>query len=178
MAKPAIGIDFKMTRLFFDRSAVIKATERKERKALGAVGAVIRREARTLVRQRKRPSKRSRGRKTRPSRAGQPPVSWTKPGIRDIFFHYVPSAKSVVAGPLQFNHSPDVPGQLEHGENVRITESKYADREMPWAPGRWEDGPVETRTRTVKIRERPFMGPALANNQDKILDIFSEVGRK
>lgn len=170
----AIGVSFEMKRLFFDKPAVLRDIDRKERQALSRIGAFVRRRARTFVRQRKRPRKGKRGRKTLLSRPGQPPISWTKPGIRDILFHYDPREKNVVIGPLQFNQSEDVPGKLEHGGTSYIWESRYTDREMPWHTGKWSDGPVENRKRAIRIKPRPFMGPALEAEQQTILDAFAQ----
>lgn len=165
-----IGVDIKMTKFFFDKEAVVKDTERKERRALSKVGAFVRRRARTLIRSRKRNPRR--GRKASLSRPGMPPISWAKPGIRDILFYYDAKAKSVVIGPLMFNGTDDVPGFLEFGGSKLITESRYTDRQMGWQPGAWKDGPVEQRTRRVTVAPRPFMGPALELERETIMDAF------
>lgn len=162
-----------MKSMFFDRAAVINDTEKKERAALSQIGAFVRRRARSLIRSRKRNPKR--GRRSRLSRPGEPPISWAKPGIKDILFHYDAKSKSVLIGPLQFNSSGDVPGLLEFGGTQQITESRYADRQMSWQLGEWRAGPVETRQRHVKVGPRPFMGPALEAEQQSILNAFDQV---
>lgn len=166
MARLDSSIGLRMnTALFFDRSGVIKQTEARERRVLGRVGAIIRRSARSSIRSRKRPRLGKRGRATRPSRPGEPPISWTKPGIKDILFQYVPSSHSVVAGPIMFNGGDDVPGLLELGGTTQITSRFDRDgRKLPQA-----------QKRQAKYEPRPFMGPALETNQAQILDLFASV---
>lgn len=176
MARPSIGVDFKMKAMFFDRQAVIRDLDRRERAALIRIGSFVRTRARSLIRSRKRKPKR--GRPAKLSQQGEPPISWQKPGLKNILFHYDSREKSVVIGPVQFNHGQDVPGLLELGGMNRITESRYYDRRMPWHPGEWQNGPVETRQRSVNIEARPFMGPALEKEQDTILDAFEWAAKR
>lgn len=145
------------TSLFFDRAAVTRSTDAKQRRVLSKAGAFVRRTARSSIRSRKRPKAGQRGRVTRPSRPGEPPISWTKPGIRDIFFQFDPQRMSVVIGPNQFNAKGDVPGILELGGLHPVT---LPDGQK--VRGRYEP--------------RPFMGPALEANQQDIMDLFKQEG--
>lgn len=169
MIKP--GLNWKVQ--FFDSPNVIKAIEATERRVLSKAGAFIRTRARSSIRRKKRPTKgKRRGRRQYRSAPGSPPFSWQQPGIKDIIFTVDPRTKSVSIGPIPFNGTKDVPGSLEHGGAVEVTESRYSDRDMPWQPGFWKQGQVERRTRKVSIKARPFMGPAREAELPQILDQF------
>src|SRR5690554_6222616 len=105
----AVNIDF---RLFFDRDAVIRQTEKAKRKNLAQAGGFTRLVARRSIRKRKRVST-----------PGQPPSSHQGDYRRSIFFAYEPHRDSVVIGPRADYGSrttnPTVPEMLEFGGVVR-----------------------------------------------------------
>ena len=126
-------IDMKITKLFFDAPRVIRAVDAATRKVLSKSGAFIRQRATSSIRKRKRASK-----------PGQPPSSHTGLLKRFIFFGYDPTAESVVIGPVGFKGS-EIPNVLEHGGMTTRT--------------RFKKGKIVRRR--VRIRPRPYMGPAL-----------------
>lgn len=78
-------IDF---RFFLDRDAVIRATERGQRRALAKGGAYVRMTARRSIRKRKAISE-----------PGSPPSSHQGDYRKSIFFAYDPQTESVIIGP-------------------------------------------------------------------------------
>jgi len=78
-------VDF---RFFLDREAVVRATDRGQRRALAKGGAYVRMTARRSIRQRRAVSK-----------PGSPPISHQGDYKRSIFFAYDPQSESVVIGP-------------------------------------------------------------------------------
>lgn len=156
----------QLKNLFFDRSAVEKAAERGQVRALSRLGAYVRRAAQTSMRRRKRGV----------SEPGQPPFA--KSGeMRDLlFFSYDPLTRSVVVGPLGFRGSP-VPHLHEFGGSVP------ADGRVLYlknSPGRDASGQFVTAgvrrvvlAGMVHYPKRPFMAPAL----EKVLPKFAEAFR-
>ena len=169
------GLNWKVQ--FFDSPAVIKRVNATERRVLSKVGAFVRTRARSSIRRKKRPTKgKRRGRRQIRSAPGSPPYSWQQPGIKDIVFVLDQRTLSVAIGPIPWNAAKgDTPGTLEEGGAVEVNESRYRDRDMPWQPGTWKQGPVERRKRKVNIKARPFMGPALAEEAPNILDQFKKL---
>lgn len=153
MSKASLDVRFDMKRAFFDREGIIKAVEAKERRVLIQVGSFVRRTARSSIRTRRRPTKGKRGRKTKPSQPGEPPISYEKHGIKRIFFYYDKATASVGIGPELFD-SKDVPGLLELG-----------------GPGTIEDHRTGQSIR-AHFQPHPFMEPALEANRREILDAF------
>lgn len=128
--------------LFFDSKKVMAATTKAERRVLSRFGAYVRRSARSSIRRRKKPST-----------PGQPPSSHTGLLKRFIFFAYEPRRRSVVIGPVRLNQKTgEALPALEHGGSVRIVSRRKGAR------GR----------RTVRIRPRPFMGPAFEREKPKL----------
>ncbi len=103
-----IGIKFSEAKdMFFDRPAVMSATDRAQRKVFSKFGSFVRRTARSSIRKRKSISE-----------PGQPPSSHTGILKRTIFFLYSPETRSVIIGPVLLNKGTDAPRLLEHGDTV------------------------------------------------------------
>ncbi len=127
--------------LFFDSKKVMAATTKAERRVLSRFGAYVRRSARSSIRRRKKPSA-----------PGQPPSSHTGLLKRFIFFAYEPRRRSVVIGPARLNQKTgEALPALEHGGQVRIVSRRKG-----------------ARRRIVRIRPRPFMGPAFEREKPKL----------
>ncbi|MDB5310675.1 MAG: hypothetical protein JWO38_4877 [Gemmataceae bacterium] len=131
----------RVRQTFFDSAAVMKKVPPAERKILSKAGAFVRQRAKTSIRKRKAPSA-----------PGQPPSSHTNVLKKYIFFGYDPTARSVVVGPTVAGSATGAPRSLEEGGTATLRE-------------RLRGG---TATRTVRIRPRPFMGPAFAVELDKV----------
>lgn len=134
-------IDLRIKDLFFDRQVVLQAVDKAKREVLSKAGAFIRTAARTSIRKR-----------NGTSRPGRPPYSHTGLLRRFILFGYDRSSDSVVVGPVGFGRSR-APNVLEFGG---VTERP-----------RWWRRRREQR-RWVRVRARPFMGPALEKERDKL----------
>lgn len=153
-------IDVK--KLFFDWPAVLKALGRAKLKFLAKAGAFVRQRAKTSMRSTKKSSS-----------PGQPPRAHGRKLLKkNIFFALDKAAETTTVGPLflnQINRDGDgrpvkgtVPSVLEFGGSIQILEVfKF---------GRWQradqrssrrNAGLPTRIRTVHIKARPFMKPAL-----------------
>lgn len=130
-------------RWFFDRTAVINAVDRAERRVLSRFGAFVRRGARSSIRRRKSVSQ-----------PGSPPSSHTGLLKRNIFFVYERQRSNVVIGPILLNKGTEAPAILEHGgavtqrrrkKRVRVTYRPRPfmgpafEREKPKLPQMWRD---------------------------------------
>lgn len=182
MPKPAIGFTISQAKkLFFDRSAVMKATNRAERQALSKFGAFVRRRAKSSI----RPA----GKSNKTSPAGRPPRSHTKLLKKFIFFVYEPSRRSVVIGPAQLNtKTDDALEMLEHGGQttrrffvIRSSEGKTdAQGNVRNARGEFVGKAVRivhsrrAKPQRVKYKARPFMGPALEEEKPKLPQIWKD----
>ena len=121
--------------MFFDTDRVKKSADAATRKALSQAGAFIRTAAKHSIRQRKKPSP-----------PGQPPSSHSGLLRRFIFFGYDEARQTVVVGPMRLNQKVGAaPEALEHGGMSEVVEGLRGKR----------------RKRKVRIRARPFMGPAM-----------------
>jgi len=129
-------IDMKVTRLFFDRKAVTDNVDRAARRVLSKFGAYVRRSAKSSIRKRKRASL-----------PGQPPSSHTGLLKRFIFFGYDPGRQSVVIGPVRLmgRNRGEAPPLLEYGGRTTLKR--------------------KGKKRRVRIRARPYMGPAFEENK-------------
>jgi len=131
--------------MFFDRKAVISATDRATRRVFSRFGAFVRRAARSSIRKRKRVST-----------PGNPPSSQTGLLKKFIYFGYDPSAGSVAIGPTRLNKIGNAPEALEYG-----------------GPSVIRTGPRRKRTtRRVMIKARPFMGPAFEKEKPKLPEMW------
>lgn len=133
-------LNFKIKSMFFDRQKVIVAVDAAKRRTLSRAGAFLRQSARTSIRPRRGTS-----------RPGQPPYSHEGSLRRWILFGYDPRTESVVIGPVGFRGSV-APHVLEF--------SGVAE-----APRWWKR---KKKTKRIRIRRRPFMGPALERERDKL----------
>jgi phage gpG-like protein len=133
-------LTFKIKDMFFDRQVVIRAVDKAKRRTLSRAGAFIRQSARTSIRPRKGTS-----------RAGNPPYSHEGSLRRFILFGYDPQTESVVVGPVGFRNSV-APHVLEFGGVTN-------------APRSWKRKGNSAR---IRIKRRPFMGPALERERDKL----------
>jgi len=135
-----IGMDLKA--IFFDRKAVRSAVDRTARRVLSRFGAFVRRAAKSSIRKRKRASA-----------PGEPPSSHTGLLKQFIFFGYDRDRRSVVTGPQRLNQKVgDAPAALEHGGVSTVVEGLRGKR----------------RKRRVRIRARPYMGPAFEQERPKL----------
>jgi hypothetical protein len=142
-----IGAEFK--KMFFTSRAVMSATDRATRRVLSRFGAFVRRAAKSSIRKRKRASQ-----------PGQPPSSHTGLLKKFILFGYDPARRSVVIGPMRLNQKVgDAPEALEHGGTSRVVMGGRRKRRL---------------VRTVRIRPRPFMGPAMKQEETKLPSMWRD----
>jgi len=135
-------------RLFFDRPAVTRAVGRAERRILSKFGAFVRQTARNSIRTRRAPSS-----------PGEPPSSHTGLLKRFIFFLYDRARHSVIVGPVRLNQKVgEAPAALEFGGRSRVVAGRRKRRLL----------------RTVTIRPRPYMRPALARERPKLPALWAD----
>jgi hypothetical protein len=133
--------------MFFDTDRVKRAADTATRKNLSKAGAFIRTTAKHSIRQRKKPSP-----------PGQPPSSHSGLLRRFIFFGYDAKRQTVVVGPMRLNQKiGTAPEALEHGGTSEVVEGLRGKR----------------RKRRVKIRARPFMGPAMEKELPKFPSLWA-----
>ena len=132
-------IGMKFKQMFFTSKAVLSATDRATRRVLSKFGAYVRRTAKSSIRKRKAISS-----------PGSPPSSHTGLLKRFILFGYDPSKRSVVIGPLRLTRGGrgDAPRALEEGGTTQVVR--------------------RGRKKRVKIKARPFMGPAMEKEKPKL----------
>jgi hypothetical protein len=132
-------IGMKFKQMFFTSKAVLSATDRATRRVLSKFGAYVRRTAKSSIRKRKAIS-----------RPGKPPSSHTGLLKRFILFGYDPAKRSVVIGPLRLTRDGrgDAPQALEEGGTSRTVR--------------------RGRKKRVKIKARPYMGPAMEKEKPKL----------
>lgn len=118
-----IGIKLSEAKgMFFDRPAVMSATDRAQRKVLSRFGAFVRRTARSSIRKRKKPSP-----------PGQPPSSHEGTLKKHIYFLYSPNSRSVIIGPVLLRaKGTDAPRVLEEGGSVTRRRRKRRYRPRPY----------------------------------------------
>jgi hypothetical protein len=164
-------------RWFFDRDAVVRQVDAKERKRLSMAGAFVRRTMKTLLRKKQKRKTLADltedegdtyGRMVRynashglpepkipffhHSKPGEPPRQGRNPLVRDhVYFAYDPNTRSVVTGPATLNGTAgNVPQVLDQGGQVESYRLK----------------------RMVTIEPRPFREPSLQANVDKFPELF------
>lgn len=160
-----LGFDFKKN--FFDRESVTSKVDKASRKVLSGLGALVRTIAKNSIKMAKG---KSAGKASSP---GQPPMGHISSGFTRlkkkkgqkeatpqpasplkelIYFAYDPEKRSVVAGPQVFRNakSKGTPRRLEKGGQTTISDGG--------------------KTKTITIRKRPFMGPALNKATPKFAD--------
>ena len=138
-----IGFELNKAKgMFFDRPAVQGAVDRATRHVLSRFGAFVRTRSRSSIR-------RAKG----TSRPGRPPHAHTGL-VKKILFGYDPERQSVVIGPMRLNQKTgDALPALEYGGRSRVEMGSRRRRRLE---------------RNVTIRPRPFMGPALVEEQKKL----------
>lgn len=142
------GVGFKQAKAaFFDKAVVTNAVDRAELKVLSKFGAFVRTRARTSIRKRKKPSQ-----------PGQPPSSHSGLLKRFIFFFYDRVQRSVIVGPVKLNGTVgDAPAALEYGGRSTTRGWHKHQRVL----------------RIVMIRPRPYMRPALEQEQGKLPKLWA-----
>ena len=135
----------RITHLFFDSAKVLRSVDKSTRKVLSRFGAFVRRTAKQSIRKRK---------KSAPP--GQPPSSHTGLLKRFIFFGYDTGKNSVVIGPTRLteNNRGDAPSILEYGGRTTVEAKKKKTR--------------------VRIRARPFMGPAFEKEKQTLPALWQD----
>jgi len=133
--------------MFFDRKKVLRAADRANRRNLSKAGAFIRTTAKHSIRKRKAAAP-----------PGSPPSLHTGLLRRFIFFGYERSRQTVVVGPMRLNQKAGTaPAALEHGGTSVVVEGTRRRR----------------RKRRVRIRGRPFMGPAMTKEAPKFPKLWA-----
>ena len=141
-----LGLSFKSAKSgFFDRKAVLSATDRATRRVLSRFGAFVRTTARSSIRRRKSVSK-----------PGKPPTSWTGLLKKFLFFSFDRERRSVVIGPVRLNNSGgEAPRLLEHGGAATRQDRRGKRRRVTYA-------------------SRPYMGPAFEKEQPKLPEMWRD----
>jgi len=145
MATARGGASFGMVskEMFFDRQAVMSATDRGKRRFLNRAGATVRLVARRSIRKRKGISQ-----------PGSPPSSHAGGLKRGIMYGYDSARQTVVAGPVLYpskkSGGTPVPELLERGGTVTRVD------------------PKTRKVKTLNYQARPTMGPALEKVQPKL----------
>ena len=125
--------------MFFNSPKVIAAMDKATRRVLSRFGAFVRQRAKSSIRKRKKPSA-----------PGSPPSSHVGLLKKFIWFSYEPNRRSVVIGPARLGgrNRGDAPSLLEYGGTTTIRRRK--------------------RRRRVRIRVRPYMGPAFEKERVRL----------
>jgi hypothetical protein len=132
-------IDFKLTKdSFFNREAVLKAVDKAAIRVLSKFGAFVRTKAKTSMRKKKGTSP-----------PGGPPYAHVGLLRRLLFFSYDRSTESVVIGPVLKDRPTGAPENLEYGGKADLKQRGG-------------------KTKRVRIRPRPFMGPAFQAELPKL----------
>jgi hypothetical protein len=126
-------VNLRVDQFYFDQSRVLRATQRANVRNLTTVGAFIRRRTRSLIRERRRPS-----------RPGQPPSRQTGQLRNRILFAVDRRRPSVVIGPVRRKSTTPAEALERGGKTVAVTRTNRG-----------------TRRRTFRIQARPYMQPAL-----------------
>lgn len=158
-------MDLNMAKsFFFDRHDWLKVLYPAEFKALNRVGWILMKQARSLIKKRKKPS-----------RKGSTPTNWTdilrdKPGIvygvdpHDLSVHIGPVKVRTKGTVYKTLSQPTVPAILQFGGKV------------------WNRFPTTTRRgnrlpgpRTVRVEPRPYMDKAYKQKEKKVMDTFENM---
>lgn len=137
-------IDLSIKDMFFDRPAVLKAAGRARIKSLSKAGAFIRTRSKTSIRKRKGSSP-----------PGTPPHSHTGLLRKHIYFGYDRLSESVVVGPAKIKKG-QAPRALELGQRSEVTSYRKGRKIQ----------------RTVGIRKRPYMLPALQKEKANFPELW------
>lgn len=140
---------------FFDREKILAAVDRARVRILSKFGAFVRTRAKTSIRKRKGSS----------PPAG-PPYSHEGSLRRLITFGYDLSTKSAVVGPTLINRPTGAPAILEYGGATDISFQVFRRRSGK--------NVRVTKSRKVKIAQRPFMHPALEAELPKFPELWRD----
>lgn len=170
-----IGLNVSQAKTWFRPEAVLAAKDRREVAWLRKAGAYVRRSARESIRRRRQASA-----------PGTPPSSHTGVLRRFIYFVVQPTKHSVLVGPAKTNQvffdrhrqpvKGTVPSVLEYGGEVTILEYQIGGgwyRADLRSPRSWAGRP--TRYRTVSIRARPYMRPALEREKPRLPRLWKDI---
>lgn len=144
------GLKLKTT-WFFDRLKIENPIERARVQWLRRASGQVRLRARRSMR-----------RRIKSSVPGKPPSvhSPSSQSLRLIQFALDPFREAAIVGPVKFNAvGQDVPRTLEFGGRARITSGRRGNRVV----------------RTVIIRKRPFMGPALEATESQLGPLWGDI---
>lgn len=166
------GMNYKVAiKKFFKPDELIEATRRAEYRGLRHQGGYVMKAARASI---VKPA-----RKNARSAPGKPPFSQTGRLRSSILFTYDNSSHSVVVGAFSFGSKGNaVPGALEHGGQVKIDETVFAwekNSRNKMVRRRKKTG----RKKTVTVKARPYMGPALERSKSALDAIWkNSIGAK
>jgi phage gpG-like protein len=135
--------------LFFDAPTVIRAVDKATRQVLSKFGAYVRTTAMQSIRSHSKVAKRGKFAGQSVSLPGQPPFNQTGILRDSIFFSYDLYHQSVVIGPVPFRGIHTGAEALEYGGYSTIKD-------------------YHSHERTVYIKARPFMSPALQKELPKL----------
>lgn len=133
--------------MFFDTDRVKRAAGAAARRNLSKAGAFVRTAARSSIRKRKAVSV-----------PDQPPSSHTGLLRKFIFFGYDAARKTIVVGPMRLNQKVGAaPEALEHGGTSTVVIGRRGKR----------------RKRGIRVKPRPYMGPAMQKEAPKFAGLWS-----
>lgn len=143
---------------FFDFEKVLTKAAAANRRGMARFGGAVRIRARRSIRTRKKSSK-----------PGQAPSDHSRLLKENIFFGEEPNRGGVVIGPAAISTGPTTgivsvqrPTEtLEYGGSIIVKEYKINGTwRRAGTPGAVKSKAKGTRSRRVKIKARPYMGPA------------------
>lgn len=117
---PAIGTLVDVKKMFFDRAAVLNATDKATRKALGHIGGHVRKVAKGSIRK-----------SDEVSAPGSPPASHTDRLKKGILYGYDKGRESVVVGPTVWRTSTPLE-LLEYGGQTKLKGKPARYRARPF----------------------------------------------
>jgi hypothetical protein len=173
-----IGLKMPKANFFTDANPLLKALDKAKRDRLSKTGAILRQSMRQSMRRRKKASP-----------PGQPPSAHGEgrgPLLKErLFFVYEPSTESVITGPEALRGSKsDAPELQERGGTVQRSYPKRSPtgRKLKSAAAKAaflrkvKAGQIkrERVTRTVKVDARPYAGPALAREDQKLVGLWAD----
>lgn len=128
---------------FFDRKKILDAVDKATVQVLSKFGAFVMTRAKSSIRKRKKASA-----------PGSPPSSHVGTLKRLIFFGFDLSTRSEVIGPILSDRPTGAPETLEYGGSADLVEMLWKTRKGKHVREKTE--------KTVDVKARPFMHPALA----------------
>jgi len=147
-----INVNIKQAKIIFREQEVLTPIERAKIRYVSQAGAFIRRDARSSMRRRKKPSP-----------PGKPPRV-VDGRLKKYLFFIVDRQEpvAVTVGPASFGPQYDAPRALEFGGVVtRKTFSRGRVRSMQ-----------------VELEARPYMQPAYEKTENKLPDLFAKAFNK